>query len=1168
MKYLTKHDFLLGSPSPKKKKQFLSPRDEEERRKILKMLVTPRSGNGVPAGGSGEGNTLLPRPRHDSSVSFDNLIIKAARSAEDLPEKATIAEMYRKDSSLSLQIPGMISPSAILANKKVTFSQVVDHMACSLSDSSSMSDLSCSAEDFKLSVSSSGHLSSTRRARKLLRSARIQSKRKHNHPALSHQPNAFLSGNSTEEVYESSMESIESSSNLYIKPPLSALSPNARHLQKIASADSLLSMIKTLAAPQNTKPHSSMPSSPQLSDEKGLEPASGFPSPLNTPDTLSSFSIGSPRRDSRKDSLLSQESSLTVCGTQVMVEVHADQPDSDSDSTLGQGQAQGSGSSPGVGNPGGMTLEVPGFHYGKCLSPIKELPSPIPTPVASPLPVRSSPQGSNDDLSTCSSRSSSSTTSSRRSSFRNRSRRKGVSSPNPPASPNGSAGSPRTPNSADGTTSPHRSESIPVPVMRRRFSYAGDDTTLYQETSFVVPVRTKPLRKQHTIPTIMLSVHDSSDSTAKEPEPKREESPPQPVPSIEISSPKSPGYNDREFAKESQLPSNILIPQVFITCDDDDTEQGMKEDPVAPARNGSASPIRDQRQCANRSQSPAPSIASNSSNSTSTPAASPVAQKPKRAKWKPPPINIPNSNFGTFIKKAVGGVSGSGGNSSSSSISGNSSSSGNEVSGGKDNQRSKNGQDKDTVSKPDVSEEIELKELSASNSRHSTHSAAPQPMHNPPSRESMPNSCSPNVCSIPVPIITCSSPSPLVEIAPLLPEARAANQPTTPVETPPNSGKSTKVESPKFLTLGVFDSAPRSRSQSVEIPEFQATALKHHQQQQQANMFPKRYTRPPSPRPEHCLKRRDSIDESPGPPVTNPCIPVVTPLSARRSSRDERLALLLRQRSLVGADACMGNNSQAMTEEGSSSSWKGIKLGSPPTRRELPTFPPPTMSGGKIGTPMGAFPSRGSNYAGMLRCYDKPQSLDLPAMAPTITVTPMFEVTSDHTSTMSSDGDSPVIKVAAPSGASHLLQPPASSNMHFLSPFSIHTNNPHNVHHPCGGSRTTSESNLSSSGYSSMASPGPSRSGSSNPLCYESEDTSSTPTSSSGFFSCGGQGGCVIHPAHMGPLFVRRPSPLLKSPSVDSESSDPLGPPPTIPIIRRQHQGLRKLHHEKALQYR
>ena len=78
-------------------------------------------------------------------------------------------------------------------------------------------------------------------------------------------------------------------------------------------------------------------------------------------------------------------------------------------------------------------------------------------------------------------------------------------------------------------------------------------------------------------------------------------------------------------------------------------------------------------------------------------------------------------------------------------------------------------------------------------------------------------------------------------------------------------------------------------------------------------------------------------------------------------------------------------------------------------------------------------------------------------------------------------------------------------------------------------SRATSESNLSSSGYSSMASPSPSMCGSSNPLCIsESEDTAS-PTFS--YFTS-------TSSTNSGPGFVRRPSPLLKSPSCDSESSD------------------------------
>lgn len=60
--------------------------------------------------------------------------------------------------------------------------------------------------------------------------------------------------------------------------------------------------------------------------------------------------------------------------------------------------------------------------------------------------------------------------------------------------------------------------------------------------------------------------------------------------------------------------------------------------------------------------------------------------------------------------------------------------------------------------------------------------------------------------------------------------------------------------------------------------------------------------------------------------------------------------------------------------------------------------------------------------------------------------------------------------------------PPPTANMCYLSPFSMSAR----------GERAPSESNLSSSGYSSMASPGPSRCGSSNPLCpSEMEDPGS-----------------------------------------------------------------------------
>ena len=62
------------------------------------------------------------------------MISTSIRSAENIPESSTItlAEMMRKESSLSLQIPGAggISPSqSVAGNKKVTFSQVVDQVS-------------------------------------------------------------------------------------------------------------------------------------------------------------------------------------------------------------------------------------------------------------------------------------------------------------------------------------------------------------------------------------------------------------------------------------------------------------------------------------------------------------------------------------------------------------------------------------------------------------------------------------------------------------------------------------------------------------------------------------------------------------------------------------------------------------------------------------------------------------------------------------------------------------------------------------------------------------------------------------------------------------------------------------------------------------------------------
>ena len=100
------HSFSLSvavvNPSPKRN-QFLSPRDEEERRRLLKSLVAPKG--------------MKEKSKRRASV-FESMIIKAARSAENLPVVAATAtaisptfaaeasgrDNFRKESTVSLQV--------------------------------------------------------------------------------------------------------------------------------------------------------------------------------------------------------------------------------------------------------------------------------------------------------------------------------------------------------------------------------------------------------------------------------------------------------------------------------------------------------------------------------------------------------------------------------------------------------------------------------------------------------------------------------------------------------------------------------------------------------------------------------------------------------------------------------------------------------------------------------------------------------------------------------------------------------------------------------------------------------------------------------------------------------------------------------------------------------
>lgn len=130
----------------------------------------------------------------------------------------------------------------------------------------------------------------------------------------------------------------------------------------------------------------------------------------------------------------------------------------------------------------------------------------------------------------------------------------------------------------------------------------------------------------------------------------------------------------------------------------------------------------------------------------------------------------------------------------------------------------------------------------------------------------------------------------------------------------------------------------------------------------------------------------------------------------------------------------------------------------------IPESPPPQRARASIGETSGLFPNKQQQKRLMMK-FEKPGSLDFPFAPPMITVTEnMSEVESDT-------------EFMSPSTSKSTLLPnklmPNSSGMTYLSPFSMCTR----------GDRAPSEGNLSSSGYSSMASPGPSRCGSNNKLC-------------------------------------------------------------------------------------
>lgn len=138
-----------------------------------------------------------------------------------------------------------------------------------------------------------------------------------------------------------------------------------------------------------------------------------------------------------------------------------------------------------------------------------------------------------------------------------------------------------------------------------------------------------------------------------------------------------------------------------------------------------------------------------------------------------------------------------------------------------------------------------------------------------------------------------------------------------------------------------------------------------------------------------------------------------------------------------------------------------------PTKERMPIIifpgsPPPQRA--SIGETSGLFPNRQQQRRLTLQ-YEKQGSLDFPFVPPMITITANMSET---------ESDAEFLSPAV----SKMPNKPTITGMCYLSPFSICTR----------GDRAPSEGNLSSSGYSSMASPGPSRCSSNSKLCANETD--------------------------------------------------------------------------------
>lgn len=233
-----------------------------------------------------------------------------------------------------------------------------------------------------------------------------------------------------------------------------------------------------------------------------------------------------------------------------------------------------------------ITLEVPGFSFGKCLSPIKELPSPMPTPIPSPIPFQRA-KSSQEELSSSSSSSGKSSSSKKAAASLLNNRRSSFTSLCKKAAAN--AGGKR--------------RSSTNSIIKSSMSTSDEDMIPMQEIKVPIIVTSS------NIPLITLTEPDDEPFDEEDEEPEEEEE--VEIPEIAVSPP-SPRPSRKDFKvpeiQEDLETAQDQVPMIQITIDSPSSTEPLS--------------------------------------SSSSPSTALMNSKP--VKFKPPPIVIPNSNFLNF----------------------------------------------------------------------------------------------------------------------------------------------------------------------------------------------------------------------------------------------------------------------------------------------------------------------------------------------------------------------------------------------------------------------------------------------------------------------------------------------------------------------------------------